>query len=501
MTSTSNPEALMAMTAQGTSYAMLPLHTDTPAPTLLLFAAAAAYTQNTEPYSRVGHLLHSKGWNVVSLDAPCHGDDVRPGEPPELAGWAARIGAGEDIIAEFQARVNDLVEHLVTTGVTDPARIAAAGSSRGGFMAFQAAAACPRIRAVVAFAPVTDLIALREFAGQEQNPLVKRLALANAVESLADRDSWITIGYSDERVDTDKAVAFARALAAASQTRFMTGDVALHVLPVPGHSSFPEWHDDAAIWLQDVVSSTIRILPSASHPLAVPCSVYPPERETGGKAGLVIHLYGSGGSHTYYNIMRPSYARLRKALREKGYWLIVPDLGPTHWMNLGAVSVLDAIISELTESGKVDPARVHLLGTSMGGGSALIYASQRPQRVRSVISIFPMTDLAAWTAERPNWLNPITQAHVIDSANAAGALRDLSPLHHPAAFVDIPMFILHGEADEVVPVHHSRDFAAAVNAAGGNVTYHEIPGGGHDDVISLSWQDEMLDFIISTDTH
>ncbi len=226
-------------TPSGATFWMLSRHSGGPAPTLLLFALSGADTLTKEPYCRAGRLLHARGWNVVSLDLPCHGADRRTGEPPELAGWAARVNAGEVIVAAFQKRVNDVVEHLIATGMADPVRIAAAGTSRGGFMAFHAAAGNPCIRAVAAFSPVTDLLALTEFAGQEQNPLVKRLALVNAAEALAGRDAWITIGDADARVGTDKAVAFAGALPR----------VTLRVVAAPGHASLPEWHDEAAEWI------------------------------------------------------------------------------------------------------------------------------------------------------------------------------------------------------------------------------------------------------------
>lgn len=258
MTTTwSKPEVLSAQTAVGTAFAMLPPHAGKPAPALLLFAMAGADTLCTEPYCRIGRLLHAQGCNVVSLDVPCQGDDGRAGEPTELAGWAARTAAGEDIVAPFVKRVAEVVAHLVTRGLADPARIAAAGTSRGGFLAFQVAAFNPCIRAVAAFGPVTDLIALNEFSGQEENPLVKRLALVNAAQALAGRATWITIGNADARVDTDKAIAFARALASAGQARSLACDVTLHVLPTPGHCSFSEWHDEAANWLLETMKEEL----------------------------------------------------------------------------------------------------------------------------------------------------------------------------------------------------------------------------------------------------
>jgi hypothetical protein len=81
---------------------------------------------------------------------------------------------------------------------------------------------------------------------------VKRLALVNAAEALAGRAAWSTIGNADERVGTDKAVAFAEALKNAAAERAMAPRVTLRVLPTPGHASLPEWHDDAALWIVKV---------------------------------------------------------------------------------------------------------------------------------------------------------------------------------------------------------------------------------------------------------
>ena len=237
------------VTAAGAAFVMLPAQTGAPAPTLLLFAMAGADTLATAPYARVGQLLHAQGWNVVSLDLPCHGADRRAGEPAELQGWASRTAAGEDFVASFRARVKDVVEHLIATGMADPARLAAAGTSRGGFLAFHAAAGVPLIRAVAAFAPVTDLLALNEFSGQEHNPLARRLALVNEAATLADRAAWIAIGNADTRVDTDKAIGFARALVREARAHGWSPRVTLHVLPQPGHTSAAEWHDVAAGWL------------------------------------------------------------------------------------------------------------------------------------------------------------------------------------------------------------------------------------------------------------
>jgi hypothetical protein len=127
----------------------------------------------------------------------------------------------------------------------------------------------PRIRAVAAFSPVTDLLALGEFAGQEHNPLARRLAPANATESLADRPVWISIGNADARGDTRKAVAFVEALRGMAAARKLLPRVTARLLDTPGHTGVPESHDEAALWMRG--SSHEPVTP---HPL--PSSSLPP---------------------------------------------------------------------------------------------------------------------------------------------------------------------------------------------------------------------------------
>jgi predicted esterase len=111
---------------------------------------------------------------------------------------------------------------------------------------------------VATFAPVTDLTALREFTPLGTNPLVRAMNLEAAADRLCDRPVWIIIGHDDERVGTDRSVSLAGALERAARARGLTPSVTLQVLPIPGHRSFPEWHDQAAEWFQKVIPANPR---------------------------------------------------------------------------------------------------------------------------------------------------------------------------------------------------------------------------------------------------
>jgi|GEM_PF-690380 len=227
----------------------------------------------------------------------------------------------------------------------------------------------------------------------------------------------------------------------------------------------------------------------------VVCAVYPPQVASGEKAGLIVHLYGSNGSHTNFNIGRPPFDTLRRLVAERGYWLVVPELGPRHWMNDAAVARVDAVIADWIQREGVDPERVHLLGSSMGAGSSLVYVMRRPGLAKSVAAIFPPTDWPRFGEEKPVYRKAISEAHHLDEADCYAGLRALSPLYHPEAFRQTPVFLLHGAKDDTVPVEHSRAFAEALNQQGSSVIYRETRDGRHQDEIAIPYQKEIADFL------
>ena len=106
------------------------------------------------------------------------------------------------------------------------------------------------MRAVAAFAPVTDLLVLREFHGAEDNALVASLSASRQADALADRAVWIIIGDRDDRVGTDNSIALARSITTSALRQDLSPNVELHVLPEPkGHTTPRNAAADAAVWL------------------------------------------------------------------------------------------------------------------------------------------------------------------------------------------------------------------------------------------------------------
>lgn len=254
MTDAANADESLALqverTPAGVRFGVFGKAPSQPAPTLVVLALDLERMAQQPVYSEIGKRLAQQGWLTATLDPPCHGEDLRDDEPAELAGWAARLTRGENFIEPFVARARAVLDELVARGWTDPARVAAAGTSRGGFLALQLAAAEPRVQAVVGFAPVTELGALREFQGLPADATAA-LDVGRLAPPLARRAVWLTIGNHDERVSTAACIRAAQAVASAAVAEGSATPprVWLEVQPSAGHAVPEGAHARAAEWL------------------------------------------------------------------------------------------------------------------------------------------------------------------------------------------------------------------------------------------------------------
>ena len=118
----------------------------------------------------------------------------------------------------------------------------------------------------------------------------------------------------------------------------------------------------------------------------------------------------------------------------------VPQAAPS-----APLAAVRSILAQTLASEPIDPARVYLTGLSMGGFGAWHLAATNPDDFAALAPVCGGGD--------PAW---------------AAALKDL------------PIWAVHGEADDVVPVGHSRKMIAAIEAVGGKPKYTELQGVGHD---------------------
>jgi dienelactone hydrolase len=232
-------------TPDGVEFAVLELPQAKPAPTLIVLSGVARDTLSKSSFLQAGRFLRSQGYLIVSIDLPCHGTQETKGAKG-LSGWGKRAAAGDDFVAEFNARMTKVLDHLIAERLTDPNKIAVCGTSRGGFLAMRFAAVDKRVKCAAGYSPVTDLRQLSEFRNAATVAGVDAMSLEAHVNELVGRPVFLVIGDRDERVGTDAAVRFARALSAAASKANVPSGVELHVVSEPrGNHTTPTGGD---IW-------------------------------------------------------------------------------------------------------------------------------------------------------------------------------------------------------------------------------------------------------------
>jgi predicted peptidase len=124
-----------------------------------------------------------------------------------------------------------------------------------------------------------------------------------------------------------------------------------------------------------------------------------------------------------------------------------------------AMAALEAVMVRYA----TDPDRVYLTGISMGGNGAWYLAYRHPDRFAAVAPI------CGWVESHPHF----SRGQVVPG-------QDGEPFQALAQrLAGVPIWIFHGDADTAVPVEQSRRAAAALEAAGADVRYTELPGVGH----------------------
>lgn len=131
-------------------------------------------------------------------------------------------------------------------------------------------------------------------------------------------------------------------------------------------------------------------------------------------------------------------------------------------------------------TGIADPRQVCIVGGSYGGYAALMGAIKTPDLYRCAVSINGVTDLEELVHHIRNFQGGKAAARLQFGSfwSDSARLHDTSPVHH-AERIQVPVMVLHGSDDRVVPVEHGRAMSRALKKAGKRYTYIELPGAGH----------------------
>ena len=130
----------------------------------------------------------------------------------------------------------------------------------------------------------------------------------------------------------------------------------------------------------------------------------------------------------------------------------------------------------LIKQGLVDANKVCIAGASYGGYAALMAAVKHSETCPCAASFARVTDLEQIIRDAKAFSNKkIVQKQIGTNSEQ---LEATSPVNF-ANKIKIPILLIHGTDDQVVPVKHSQVMAAALTKQNKQVNYIELEDANH----------------------
>lgn len=142
-----------------------------------------------------------------------------------------------------------------------------------------------------------------------------------------------------------------------------------------------------------------------------------------------------------------------------------------------------------------------LLGQSRGGMMTLSWAFRNPDKVRAWVGIYPVCNLASWSLQRSKAATLADFA--LPEAELVAKLKEFNPIDNLQGLLanKVPMFVVHGDSDIVVPyADNTRLLKERYEAGGGQITVKLIPGEGHKVGPAFFECQELVDFVLAQGT-
>jgi pimeloyl-ACP methyl ester carboxylesterase len=138
-----------------------------------------------------------------------------------------------------------------------------------------------------------------------------------------------------------------------------------------------------------------------------------------------------------------------------------------------------------------------LLGQSRGGMMTLAWAFRHPDKVKAWVGIYPVCNLESWPLKSSKAQTLADFA--LPEAELVTRLKEFNPIDNLQGLLTnkVPMFIVHGDNDVVVPLpDNSALLKQRYEAGGGQIALKVIPGEGHKVGPSFFECQELADFVM-----
>ena len=136
-----------------------------------------------------------------------------------------------------------------------------------------------------------------------------------------------------------------------------------------------------------------------------------------------------------------------------------------------------AVLAHSHAAGSSSPARTVMMGSSSGGLAVLGVLGLHGGLAAAGATLYPVTDLAA-LSEHSHRFEAHYTLSLVGPLDDVGLYAERSPLSY-CDRIDVPLLVIHGDTDPVVPLSSSLDLVARMRAAGRDVELIVFEGEGH----------------------
>jgi dienelactone hydrolase len=240
-------------------------------------------------------------------------------------------------------------------------------------------------------------------------------------------------------------------------------------------------------------SETRRINYAAADGLKIPAYLTLPQGRPATKLPLIVMPHGGPAARD-----TADFDWWAQALASQGYAVLKPNFrgssltdsfleaGFGEWGKKMQTDLSDGV-RYLAKEGIIDPARVCIVGASYGGYAALAGVTLDPGVYRCAVSVAGISDLKRlllWVQDRDAAGEHISQRYW-DRFMGVSSYKDLaldaiSPIRH-LDNVNVPIMLIHGRDDTIVPFEQSDVMSSALKKANKKV-----------DLVALKKEDHWL---------
>jgi dipeptidyl aminopeptidase/acylaminoacyl peptidase len=208
--------------------------------------------------------------------------------------------------------------------------------------------------------------------------------------------------------------------------------------------------------------------------------------------GILIYLHGATNhldQGMNEEIFGGAFKFLKSWAKSRNFVYVCPEYRGDSWMNDAAQQDIALLLSLLRE--EFFAHRIIIVGGSMGGTSALIFAARWPGLLKGVIALCPATDMAVlyrvWengSGIQPDLARGIKSAYGGDPGDMPEKYRALSSINSVEKLARVPLYLIHGDADALISVEHSRNLIGKLVLHNADFQFEIIPGGDHDSPVA-----------------